>query len=178
MMESRHTADKPDTLICPSYKQKLRLALDEGAPVYTCERCKGAWVKLANEKAILQVKPQVFSIHELKRLRKLYQPLGKDDPVRLRTCPECNELMYRRNWGGYSGVIVDRCEQHGTWYDEGELEKLREYIVLGGIEFEKFQLAEKGLSDLETKLDQKTSELDLRIIGAYRRARLWSMLGF
>ena len=131
-----------------------------------------------DEKTLMQMKPEVFTIDELKRLRKFYQPLGKDDPVRLRTCPVCNELMYRRNWGEHSGVIVDRCEQHGTWYDEGEVEKIREYIQLGGVEFEKLRLAEKGLSDLETKMDQRTAELDLRTIQAYRRARLWSLFGF
>ncbi len=126
----------------------------------------------------MQIKPEVFTVDELQRLRKLYKPFGIDDPVRLRACPVCKELMYRRNWGEHSGVIVDRCEQHGTWYDEGEVEKIREYIELGGIEYEKLRLTEGGLSDLETKLDQKTAELDLRTIRAYRRARLWSIFGF
>ena len=181
-MEDKHVEDTAvgsTTLICPSCRQELRLALDEGgAPVHACKGCKGVWVSLVDEKVFLRIKPQVFTIHELHRLRKHYQPLGKDDPVRWRACPVCKELMYRRNWGGHSCVIVDRCEQDGTWFDHGEAEKIREYIELGGIEFEKLRLAEKGLSDLETKVDQKTSELDLRIIGAYRRARLWSMLGF
>ena len=131
-----------------------------------------------DEKTLMQMKPAVFTIDELRRLRKFYQPLSKDDPVRLRACPVCKELMYRRNWGGHSGVIVDRCEQHGTWYDAGEVEKIREYIQLGGVEFEKLRLAEQELSELETKVDQRTAELDLRTIGAYRRARLWSLFGF
>ncbi len=75
-------------------------------------------------------------------------------------------------------MIVDRCEQHGTWYDVDEVEKIREYIQLGGVEFEKLRLAERGLSELETKMDQRTAELDLRTIGAYRRARLWSLFRF
>ena len=146
--------------------------------MHACGQCQGLWVKFVDEKSLLRIVPQVFTIDELRRLRKIYQPLGTDDPVRLRACPACKELMYRRNWGGHSGVIVDRCEQHGTWYDAGEVEKIREYIQLGGVEFEKLRLAERGLTELETKLDQRTAELDRRIIGAYRRARLWSLLGF
>ena len=181
MMEGSQDTDKPQgdrNLNCPSCRARLMMVLDEGAPVHTCGQCKGVWVELVDEKALLQIKPEAFSVDELKRLRKLYRPFMKDDPVRLRACPECGELMYRRNWGGHSGVVVDRCEQHGTWYDEGEVEKVREYIQLGGIEFEKLRLAEQGLSALETTLDQKTAELDLRIISGYRRARLWSFLGF
>ena len=174
----KNAAEDSEALKCPSCRNALKLVLDEGAPVHACDACKGVWVELVDEKTFLQIKPQVFTVDELHRFRKVYQPLGKDDPVRLRACPECHELMYRRNWGDHSGVIVDRCQQHGTWYDQGEVEKVREYIEHGGIEFEKLRLAEKGLSDLETKVDQRTAELDLRIIGAYRRARLWSMFGF
>ena len=175
---SSTTSESQQTLNCPNCHEPLQVVLDDEAPVHACPSCRGVWVKFVEEKVLLRMKPEVFTIDELKRLRKLYQPLGKDDPVRLRACPVCHELMYRRNWGGHSGVIVDRCEQHGTWYDNGEIEKLREYIQLGGVEFEKLRLAEKGLSDLETKLDQNTAELDLRNIGTYRRARMWRMLGF
>ena len=180
-MEHESDVMKPEgdePLHCPSCHKTLTLMLDEGAPIHGCGQCKGVWVELVDEKTLLRIKPAVFSVDELRRLRKLYQPIMKDDPVRLRACPECGELMYRRNWGGHSGVVVDRCERHGTWYDEGEIEKVREYIQLGGIEFEKLRLAEKGLSGLETKLDQKAAELDLRTIHAYRRARLWSFIGF
>ena len=181
MMEDQHGAEQPEGgkgFNCPDCKVTLTIVLDEGAPVHACGQCQGVWVELVDEKALLRIKPEVFSVDELRRLRKLYRPLMKDDPVRLKACPECGDLMYRRNWGGHSGVVVDRCEQHGIWYDEGEIEKVREYIQLGGIEFEKLRLAEGGLSALETKLDQKTAELDLRIISGYRRARLWSVLGF
>lgn len=174
----RERSEGGQDLTCPTCRVKLAMVLDEGAPVHACGQCKGLWVEPVDEKTLLRIKPEVFSVDELKRLRRVYQPLTKDDPVRLRACPACGELMYRRNWGGHSGVVVDRCEQHGTWYEEGEVEKIREYIQVGGIEFEKLRLAERGLSDLETKLDQKTAELDLRTIQAYRRARIWSLLGF
>src|SRR3989338_7484633 len=141
-------------LSCPGCHGALTLVLDEGAPVHACARCKGVWVKFVDEKALMQIKPEIFTVDELRRLQAIYKPLGKDDPVRLRACPICNELMYRRNWGGHSGVVVDRCERHGTWYDEREVERIREYIQLGGVEFEKLRIAERGLSELETKVDQ------------------------
>ena len=165
-------------LLCSQCKISLQLVLDEGAPVHECEKCKGIWVDFVDEKALLQIKPEAFTVDELRRLRTLYKPLGKLEEARLRACPVCKELMYRRNWGGYSGVVVDRCEQHGTWYDEGEIEKIREYVQLGGVEFEKLRMSEQGFSEMESKLFKEVTRLDVRIDSAYRRARLWSLLGF
>ena len=86
--------------------------------------------------------------------------------------------MQRRNWGSYSGVIVDKCGEHGTWYDDKELAKIREYIALGGIEYEKLKLTESGLSELNLKLTQEVHRLDKSTDSAYRRARLYSIIGF
>ena len=166
------------TYNCVQCRKPLTLVLDAISSIYSCDLCQGVWVKRVDEAAFMRAVPKVFSIDELIRLRKLYQPLGKDDPVRLRACPECRELMYRRNWGGHSGVIVDRCEDHGTWFDQGEVGKVHDYIEHGGIEFEKLRLTERGLMELEGKLDRRTAELDIRTIRAYQRARLWSLAGF
>ncbi len=165
--------------ICPACRKTLALQMiDEGGKVHACSECKGVWVSFDDEKQVLRVKPEVFSVDELNRLRKIYKPLGRIEEVKLRACPVCRELMYRRNWGEHSGVIVDRCEKHGVWYDQGELEKIREYIKLGGLEYEKLRMTEKGLDELHSKLLKEATRLDLKIDSAYRRARLWSMLGF
>ena len=69
---------------------------------------------------------------------------------------------------------MDKCYEHGTWYDVGELEKIMEFIKLGGVEYEKLKLTESGLSDLTRKLEDEATRLDIRINKAYRRARLYS----
>ncbi|TLD41133.1 MAG: hypothetical protein JETT_2598 [Candidatus Jettenia ecosi] len=76
--------------------------------------------------------PEVFTIEELRRLRKYYQSFSRVDPVRYIPCPLCKKLMQRKNWGTHSGIIVDTCYEHGTWYDAEELEKIREFIMRGG----------------------------------------------
>lgn len=166
------------TLFCPKCKQPLIVAFDRDIEVDTCEKCKGIWVDYVGEKQLLHIKLEVFSIDELKRLRKLYKPLGRIETSGYVPCPVCRELMYRRNWGSYSGVIVDKCSEHGTWYDEGELEKIREYVSLGGIEYEKYKLDEKGLDEVNHKLFQEVYRLDKRIDSAYMRARLYGLMGF
>jgi Zn-finger nucleic acid-binding protein len=47
-------------------------------------------------------------------------------------CPVCRELMHRRNFGRTSGVIVDVCEIHGTWFDVGELPWILGFVARGG----------------------------------------------
>lgn len=47
-------------------------------------------------------------------------------------CPVCSKLMNRVNFGTKSGVIVDRCKEHGVWLDGGELKHLFEWMKAGG----------------------------------------------
>lgn len=36
-------------------------------------------------------------------------------------CPVCGVRMNRVNFGHRSGVLIDVCREHGTWFDRGEL---------------------------------------------------------
>jgi Zn-finger nucleic acid-binding protein len=42
-------------------------------------------------------------------------------------------MMNRRNFGGQSGVIVDVCAKHGTWFEAGELPRALEFVESGGL---------------------------------------------
>ena len=163
---------------CPRCKSSLIIGYDRDVEVDHCEKCEGIWVDLIDEKQLLAIKPDVFSIDELRRLRKLYKPLEHTGRSGYVPCPVCNQLMQRKNWGSYSGVIVDQCGKHGVWYDKGELEKVKEYITLGGIEYEKLRMTEERLSELDLKLMQEVHRLDKKIDSSYMRARLYSILGF
>ena len=52
------------------------------------------------------MKPEVFSVDELHKLRKYYQSYGKFETVKYVPCPICDKLMQRKNWGSHSGVVV------------------------------------------------------------------------
>jgi Zn-finger nucleic acid-binding protein len=56
------------------------------------------------------------------------------DPVRYVKCPLCRGIMNRVNFGKRSGVIVDVCKGHGTWFDAGELTRAIEFVAAGGLE--------------------------------------------
>lgn len=42
--------------------------------------------------------------------------------------------MNRMNFARCSGVIVDVCKKHGTWFDRDELSHIVEFIRDGGLE--------------------------------------------
>lgn len=153
------------------------VALADGIEIDTCEKCNGIWADYADEKTLLALKPEVFTVDELRRLRRLYAGKFTRQPVQYFPCPVCEKLMHRRNWGSHSGVVVDKCEQHGTWYDKGEVGKIQDFIKMGGIEYEKLKITENGLTYLESKMEQEALRLDKRVDSAYARARVYSMLG-
>lgn len=55
------------------------------------------------------------------------------EPVRYRPCPTCDHLMNRKNFGGTSGIVVDVCALHGTFFDAGELPRVLEFVRRGGL---------------------------------------------
>ena len=56
------------------------------------------------------------------------------DAVRYVPCPLCHATMNRVNFGKVSGVIVDVCKMHGTWFDAGELTRVVAFAGAGGLE--------------------------------------------
>jgi Zn-finger nucleic acid-binding protein len=58
-------------------------------------------------------------------------PLSK--PVRYIRCPVCSELMNRKNFGQQSGIVVDVCARHGTWFERGELPHVFGFVESGGL---------------------------------------------
>jgi Zn-finger nucleic acid-binding protein len=58
-----------------------------------------------------------------------------DDPdVRKFKCPLCQAVMQRSAFGKTSGILVDVCAAHGTWFDRGELEQVIDFVRAGGLE--------------------------------------------
>jgi len=56
--------------------------------------------------------------------------------------------MNRINFAGCSGVVIDWCKEHGTWFDHSELRQVVEFVQAGGLkksrEREKLRLEEEN----------------------------------
>ena len=49
-------------------------------------------------------------------------------------CPICSTIMNRRLFSAGSGVIIDVCRAHGAFFDAGELPRVIEFVMKGGLE--------------------------------------------
>ena len=72
--------------------------------------------------------------------------------------------MNRVNFARCSGVIVDFCKGHGTWFDRDELSRIVEFIRGGGLEEsrsrEKEEIKEERLRLLE---EQRAAERAIQL---------------
>jgi Zn-finger nucleic acid-binding protein len=85
--------------------------------------------------------------------------------------------MNRINFARFSGVIVDVCKGHGTWFDRDELSRIVEFIHDGGLDAarikEKTELEEERrrlrddqfASDLHRKMPMGLGDDEGRISG-------------
>jgi Zn-finger nucleic acid-binding protein len=71
-------------------------------------------------------------------------------------CPICSKLMNRVNFGTKSGVIVDRCKEHGVWLDGGELRHLFEWMKAGG------KLLQQERQEQLKKIEEQEQERERR----------------
>ena len=97
----------------------------------TCPDCTGLWVD-RGEFSTLTRESEVYRTEPVPEKRVPLGPIR--DPGGCIPCVRCGKLMNRMNFAKISGVIVDVCERHGVWLDHRELEKIRLFIVDGGLE--------------------------------------------
>ena len=125
----------PSSLSCPECKSALKAFQAGSGLLHACERCGGQLVTHGLLRALLESREvlgsAVPSIVDAPRGNPL------SDPVRYRPCPGCGLLMNRKNFGGTSGVIIDVCSLHGSFFDRGELPRVLEFARRGGLVREK-----------------------------------------
>ena len=56
-----------------------------------------------------------------------------DEPL---VCPVCANPLKLHVFSVDSGVVVDRCRDHGIWLDDGELTSLLDYLSRGDADVE------------------------------------------
>jgi Zn-finger nucleic acid-binding protein len=127
-------ADTPITgkMVCPKCKDEMKSVQVGKSSLWECPACDGMWVDNATLQLICAEKEQQAAV--------MGMPVDAPTPVHLDTnfhylpCPVCQELMNRVNFARCSGVIIDVCKEHGTWFDKDELRRLVEFIRGGGLD--------------------------------------------
>jgi Zn-finger nucleic acid-binding protein len=153
---------------CPRCKNDLMLVTIGSTAVLECERCFGLWLDVSSFEKICADREQQSAVlgfasqapataaHETSKVN--YVP-----------CPECSQLMNRMNFARCSGVIVDICKQHGTWFDRDELSRIVEFIHGGGLEASRLREKEEIREDRRRLLEQQAT-VDTKVSGFFSRA--------
>jgi Zn-finger nucleic acid-binding protein len=134
-----------------------------------CERCGGLWIEVAAFTEICADREQqalVLGAALPAPVRKL-PPSADSEKISYAPCPQCGQLMNRVNFARCSGVIVDVCRGHGTWFDRDELSGIVQFIRDGG-----FDLArQKEKKEIEFERQQLRTE---QMIAAGRESSIFS----
>ena len=129
-----HEIDSART--CPRCSISMRtidLKINRKFLIERCDECLGLFFDPEELEALLEATvTNVFDINrsKLNTINNLISPANA--AVVYLKCPVCSKLMNRVNFGTRSGVIVDRCRDHGVWLDGGELRHLFEWMKAGG----------------------------------------------
>jgi len=130
------THELESTRICPKCQIAMKtidLKLNGKFYIERCDQCMGLFFDPGELEVLLKASVKnVFHINRQK-LDQINATMARQDQcVSYVKCPECHKVMNRVNFGSRSGVILDRCTEHGVWLDGGELRHLFEWMKAGG----------------------------------------------
>jgi len=145
---------------CPRCRIEMKPVVIGATTLGECVRCEGLWVDVKSFEKICADREQQSAV--LGTASPATSTLGREvNKVRYVPCPECSQLMNRMNFARCSGVIVDLCKHHGTWFDRDELSRIIAFIRDGGMnisrEKEKLAIAEE-----RERLRQEQLAMDMR----------------
>jgi len=131
-MESGPT--QAGNLRCPRCETNLRPQTVGKNSMNICTKCGGLWVdknvfqgictREEDQEAVLafsQESATPSAQGSAEKPKRAYIP-----------CPECGKLMNHKNFSG-SGIVLDWCRDHGSWFDRQELQQIVRFIHEGGL---------------------------------------------
>jgi Zn-finger nucleic acid-binding protein len=141
-------------LKCPRCRIDMSSITIGAEAMRECEKCGGLWVEVAAFAQICANREEQSAV--LGGAAALPPPQGDRDAGRITyvPCPQCSNLMNRVNFAKCSGVIVDVCKGHGTWFDRNELSQIVQFIRGGGLELSR----QKEKRELDYEREQLRAE--------------------
>ena len=118
-----------------------------------CEHCGGLWVDVSTFDRVCANREQQAAVLGGASVAPAHQVSANNSRVSYAPCPQCGELMNRINFARCSGVIVDVCKGHGTWFDRDELCQIVEFVRGGGLDLAR----QKEKNELEMARQRLTS---------------------
>jgi len=146
--------------LCPRCRIEMKSVVIGATTLRECSRCEGLWVDVRSFEKICADREQQSAV------------LGTAEPaptipgreiskVKYVPCPECSKLMNRMNFARCSGVIVDLCKNHGTWFDRDELSGIIGFIREGGMNASRAK-EKLAIAEGRERLRQEQLAVDMR----------------
>ena len=156
---ARAVQGRPAPLKCPRCDISLVQVEVGGIDLGECQRCGGVWVDKSAFQKICEDREEQEAVLGM-ALPVVAESLEKAGPGHRMyiPCPCCGNLMNRLNFAGCSGVVIDWCKQHGSWFDYQELGQIVNFIRDGGLkksrerELEKIREESQRLKEQERHL--------------------------
>ena len=141
-----------------------------GEQMRECERCGGVWLDVASFERICADREEQSAVLGAASPAPSHQIDSQSEGSRVRysPCPQCGQMMNRINFARCSGVILDLCKGHGTWFDASELRAIVEFIRGGGLELSR-EREKREIQHEREKLreEQYTAVMRMNRMGSY-----------
>ena len=144
---------------CPNCQHALETMEYEGIKIESCGNCQGEWLDDSELKHVVRAREARFDEQERRAIAAATGIAGVEvaNVDRDLRCPKCGGQTDAINYGGDSGIIIDRCTGcRGVWLDGGELERIQ-MLVEGWEDGLDDDLAKHG-----KRLRQVAAEVDER----------------
>src|SRR6266850_2807501 len=142
---------------CPRCRIEMSSVTIGSTAVRECEQCLGLWLDASSfEKLCADREQQSVALGTASRAPT--SAVRETSQVSYVPCPECLQLMNRINFARCSGVIVDVCKGHGTWFDRDELSRIVEFIRGGGLEASRAREKEEIKEERRRLLNEQRTE--------------------
>lgn len=153
------THESESERICPRCAiglKTINLNINGTFLIERCDDCLGLFFDPNELEALLEATvANVFTINK-SQLDAVKPTTACDTGAYYIKCPICSKIMNRVNFGSSSGVIVDRCKDHGIWLDGGELRHLFEWMKAGG------KLLQQQKEDEQRRIETRELEREKR----------------
>jgi len=99
-----------------------------GVNVDFCTQCEGSWFDVGELSDMFALTTRELKHSELAPTREAGGAGAVDLEGEIH-CPRCGETMDRGPHFSDCSVVVDKCEEHGVWLDDGELGALLDHMA-------------------------------------------------
>ena len=119
---------------CPRCRSNMEAVVIGSSKVRECPKCEGIWTDTETLRQICTDQEKQAAVLGMPNQLPTNEGVEIEKQIRYLRCPVCRDMMNRINFANFSGVIVDVCRLHGTWFDRDELRRIVEFIRAGGMD--------------------------------------------